>query len=114
MNRKFFNALQVLNMLFQALYTLALPICIGALAAFLLTKYASAPGWIWAVLILLGVLLGLYSMVKLILAMSAGMERAERQREEVIRLRREKEERQERLRAESKTKENKGENEKSE
>ena len=60
MHKKILNALELLNMLFQALYTLALPIGIGALASFLLTKYANAPSFVWAILLTLGVFIGLY------------------------------------------------------
>ena len=114
MHKKIFSALQVLNLLFQALYTLVLPVGIGALASFLLTKYTSAPKWIWAVLITLGVLIGLYSMVKFIILASESMDRVEKQKAENLQARKEKEERQARLRAESKTNEIKGETEKSE
>lgn len=88
----------MLNLLFQAIYTLALPIGIGALAAFLLTEYASAPSWIWAILLTLGTLMGLYSMVKYILTATAGMDRLESQQKADEKEKREKEERQARLR----------------
>ena len=88
----------MLNLLFQAIYTLALPIGIGALASFLLVKYASAPGWIWAVLLTLGVFIGLYSMVRFIIAYADGMDRQEKQREKELAAKKEKEERQSRLR----------------
>ena len=114
MHKKIFSALQLLNLLFQALYTLALPVGLGALASFLLTKYASAPSWIWAVLLTLGVLMGLYSMVKFIILASESMDRMEKQKAENLQARQEKEERQARLRAESKIDEIKGETEKSE
>lgn len=114
MNRKLFNALQVLNVLFQAIYSLALPIGIGVLVSYLLTRFASVPGWIYAVMIILGVLMGLYSMVKYILIALGNMDRAEKQYEENVKLQREKEEHRERLRSQAKIKENEGEKEKSE
>ena len=77
MYRKIVSAFYVLNILFQALYTLALPIGIGALISFLLTKYASAPGWIWAVMLVLGVFVGIYCMIKFILSASKNLERIE-------------------------------------
>lgn len=98
MHKKLFTALSMLNLLFQAIYTLALPIGIGALAAFLLTEYASAPSWIWAILLTLGTLMGLYSMVKYILTATAGMDRLESQQKADEKEKREKEERQARLR----------------
>lgn len=98
MYRKFMNALQMLNLLLQSIYTLAFPIGIGALASFLLVEYASAPRWIWAILLTLGVFMGLYSMVKFILSAISGMERQEKQRQQELAAKKEKEERHSRLR----------------
>ena len=82
MYKKLVSALYVLNIVFQAFYTLALPIGIGALISFLLTKYTSIGGWIWAVLIILGVMTGLVSMVRFILSSMAALERLENQRDD--------------------------------
>lgn len=98
MYKKFINALSMLNLLGQAIYSLALPIALGALAAFLLTEYASAPSWIWAILMTLGALMGLYSMVKYILTATAGMDRMKKQQIADEQQKRDKEERQARLR----------------
>ena len=98
MYKKFINALSMLNLLGQAIYSLAMPIAIGALAAFLLTEYASAPSWIWAILMTLGALMGLYSMVKYILTATAGMDRMKKQQIADEEQKRDKEERQARLR----------------
>ena len=100
MYRKIMNALQMLNILMQSLYTLLLPIGIGALLSFLLTRYASAPKWIWAILLTVGTLMGLYSMVKYLLTAIAGQERFQKQREEADAEKRAKEEMQARLNAE--------------
>ena len=81
MYKKFISALRLLNVLMQALYSLALPIGIGGLASFLLTKHAGAPKWIWAVLITLGTFTGLYSMIKYVLTATAGLDRLEKQSE---------------------------------
>lgn len=98
MHKKIFNALELLNILFQAFYTLALPIGIGALASFLLTKYASAPSWIWAVLLIVGVFIGLYSMIKYILTATSGMDKRNKQIKHFKAEEEEKEARQQRLR----------------
>ena len=90
MYKKFISAMYVLNILFQALYTLALPIGIGVLASFLLTKYASAPKWIWALLLTMGVFIGLYSMIKFILTAMRNLERLENEQAEKARAEREK------------------------
>ncbi len=77
MHKKFISAFKTLNLLFQALYTLLFPVGIATLASFLLTKYASCPKWIWAVLITLGMFSGLYSMIKYLLSTIKSYERAE-------------------------------------
>lgn len=98
MYKKFLDAMQLLNIVFQAIYTLLFPVGIGALASFLLTKYASFPSWIWAILLTLGVLMGLYSMVKYILTALKNIEALKKQREKDAAERSEKEEKQKQLR----------------
>ena len=80
--KRFVNALYVLNILWQALFNLLFPIGLGALGAFLLTKYTEVGGWIWAVLMVLGAFTGLFSMVKFILSAMAGLERLEKEQNE--------------------------------
>ena len=102
MYEKITSALHSLNIVFQALYSLALPIGLSALASYLLTKHTSVGGWIWAVLLMAGVLVGFYSMVKFILSATANLQRLEKEREESRAAREEKERRQAALREESK------------
>ena len=102
MHKKIFNALTVLNLIGQALYTLALPIGLGALASYLLTRYAGAPGYIWAILMTVGAIIGFYSMIKFIIVYSDGMDRSDKLKKENERQKKEKEERQARLRADGK------------
>ena len=103
------NALHLLNILFQSLYSLAMPIGIGSLASYLLTKHTSVGGWIWAVLLPVGVFVGLYSMVKFILSATRNLERMQKQLEENRLAQEEKEQRRAELRSLSKSKENEGE-----
>ena len=83
MYRKITNALHLMNIAFQAFYSLALPIGIGALAAYLLTKHTSVGAWVWPVLMMLGVFVGLYSMIKFILSATANFQRLEEQRDKL-------------------------------
>ena len=106
MHKKIFDALTMLNLLGQALYSLALPIGIGALLSYLLTEYASAPDWIWAILLTLGTLTGLYSMIRYILSTLSAMERQRKQAEADLAAKRDKEKRQAALREASKNREN--------
>lgn len=109
MYKRFVNALYVLNILFQSLYTLALPIGVGALVSYLLTEYTSCPKWIWAVLLMLGVFCGLFSMIKFLLTSIKNFELLEKQREMTKAEAEEKASRQAELRALYKSEENKGE-----
>ena len=110
MYTKIISALHALNIVFQALYSLAIPIGIGALLSYLLTKYTSVGNWIWVLLILAGVFIGLCSMIKFILTASANLERLEKQREEIRAAEEEKANRRAELRSLNKLKENEGEN----
>lgn len=98
MHKKIFNSVQMLNMLFQALYTLGLPIAVGAGLSFLLTKYASAPSVTWAILLTVGVLVGLYSMIKYILFAISAQKRLDEENERADLEKEEKESRQAKLR----------------
>ena len=77
--KKLFNSLYLLNIVSQAIITLATPIAIGALVSYILTTYVGAPSWIWALTILLGVFSGLFAMIKFILSATAALERLEKQ-----------------------------------
>ena len=77
MYRKLVSAIYVINIASQAIFTLAMPIGVGVLLSYLLTEYAALPSWIWAVLVTLGAITGLYSMVKFVLSAMAGLERLE-------------------------------------
>ncbi len=80
--KRFISALYAINIVFQALFTLAIPIAIFLLFAWLLVSYASWPTWIYVVFIILGVLSGLYSMIKFIISATSALERLEKQRED--------------------------------
>lgn len=110
MNGKFVSVLHSLNILFQSFYSLALPVGVGALASHLLTKYASFPKWIWAILLTVGVFIGLYSMVKYILSATKNLENLEKEKERTRAEAEEKAERQARLREDLNKLENKGDN----
>jgi F0F1-type ATP synthase assembly protein I len=96
MYKRFISAFQMLNILFQSLYCLVLPVGIGALVSYLLTKFASAPKWIWAIFITLGVFSGLYSMVKYILIATKALENLDKGRNERSDVERARQERRER------------------
>jgi TRAP-type C4-dicarboxylate transport system permease small subunit len=77
--KKLVSITYVLNIVFQSFFNLALPMLLMAGGAWLLVRYASAPEWIYAPLIVFGALAGLYSMVKFILSAMAALDRLERE-----------------------------------
>ena len=102
MYKKFVNTVKLLNLIFQSLYTLALPIGCGALISHLTTKHLSWPDWVWALFLTLGVIIGLVSMVKYILTDIKNMERMKALAEANDALEREKAQKQQSLREEFK------------
>lgn len=90
--KKLFNSLYLLNIVFQAIFTLLTPIGLGVIVSYLLTSYAGAPKWVWAPILILGVFSGLFTMVKFILSATAALERLEKQQETNSRQKKEKNE----------------------
>ena len=79
---KFVSAVYIINVVIQGFFSLACPMGLGFLAAWLLVTRAGCPTFLYPVLIVLGTLIGLYSMVKFITDTMAAVERLEKQREE--------------------------------
>lgn len=79
MYKKLVSALYVVNIVSQAIFTLLIPIGLGALLSYLLTSMASVGPWIWAVAVPLGAISGIYSMIKFILSAMASLDRLEKE-----------------------------------
>ena len=105
MNKRLVNVLHMMNMIFQAFYTLLLPVGIAAVISYLLTSNGLVDSWIWALTLTVGFLIGLYSMVKFILLATKNIENMEKQREINQAMQKEKEEKQAMLRSLSKNEE---------
>lgn len=80
--KKLVGALYIMNIVSQAIFTLLLPILVGFGISWLLVTYLSAPSFIYVILIMLGVLSGLYSMVRFVLSAMAAYERLEKEQTE--------------------------------
>ena len=80
--KKIVNAAYILNIVSQAFFNLAFPIGVGVLGSFLLVKYASVGSWIYALLVVLGAVIGFYSMIKFVLSAMAALERLEKEQNE--------------------------------
>ena len=79
MYRKIISATYVLNIIFQSFFNLAFPIGLGILFSWLLVEKAAAPGWIYAPLVLIGVIIGFSSMIRFTLSAMRALERLEAQ-----------------------------------
>ena len=77
---KFVSAVYLLNIIFQSFFDLAMPIGISILASWLLVEKASAPGWIYAPLVVIGVIIGFSSMIRFILSAMKALDRLEEQK----------------------------------
>ena len=82
MYKRLVSVMYALNILFQALFTLIMPAALGFGIAWALVRYLGAPEWVYAPLLVVGVLWGFYSMIKFTISAMAGLERLERQRTE--------------------------------
>ena len=80
MYKKFINALYVINIVMQAIVTLIIPISIMFGICWLFIKYASAPMWLYAILLPIGAISGFVSMIRFIIRAAEGLERLEKQK----------------------------------
>ena len=76
--KKIITPLYVINIAFQSLISLVSPIAIMFLISWLLVKYTAVGTWIYALLIMIGVFSGLYSMVSFILSATRALEAIEK------------------------------------
>ena len=79
MYKKAISALHVVNIVSQSIFTLLWQIALGVGIGYVAVTYWSAPQWIYIPLILAGVLTGIISMVKFLLAAMNGLDRLEEQ-----------------------------------
>ena len=91
MNKHYINTVYVLNIVFQAIFTLVIYIGGVILLGYLATTFWGADDWIYIPLILLGVLLGFISMVKFVLVAAKSLEVLEKQQRKDAKARRDKE-----------------------
>jgi hypothetical protein len=80
MYRNFLSALYVLNIIFQAIFTLLTPPLLLFLVNYLCVSSLSFPKWTYAISLTLGFILGIISMIKFALSASEALERLEKQR----------------------------------
>jgi len=79
MKSKLFSVLYAMNIVMQALFDLAAPAALLFFISWLFVKRVGAPEWIYAITIPVGILIGLYSMVRFIITATAALTRLEDQ-----------------------------------
>lgn len=73
-----YSALYVINIVFQAIFTLVWQMAFGLAVGWLLVRFAGAPGWVYVITILAGLAMGLVSMVRFILAAMNALDKIEK------------------------------------
>ena len=77
MYRKFINAMYAFNIILQAFFSLVAPAALGFLIAWLLVSRLSAPRFLYAIFIIVGLILGFISMIRFVITAMSGIERLE-------------------------------------
>ena len=80
--KNFMNAMYTFNIILQAFWSLLFPIGAGLFLGWLLTEKCGMGNFIFVILILLGVLVGIVSMIRFLLSALAGLERLEKEQED--------------------------------
>ena len=81
MHKKIFNASYLINVLFQAFFNLLFPLAVALGVGWLLTSRFNLPSWIYAPLLILGLAIGLISMIKFLIYALDAFEKIERNQE---------------------------------
>ena len=79
MYKKIVNSLYLLNIISQAFFSLLFPVGCGLLLAWYMVEKKNMPSWIYVILIVAGVFVGLFSMVKFILSAMKALENLEKE-----------------------------------
>ena len=79
--KNFMNTMYALNIVWQSFWNLLFPVGLGVLIGWLLTEKCGMGDYIFVILILLGVLVGIVSMIRFLMSALAGLERLEREQQ---------------------------------
>ncbi len=80
--KRFVGAMYVINIIAQAMFTLLIPAALMLAVAWLFVEKCGAPGWLYAVLVTLGIISGFISMIRFVIRASESLERLEKQRKD--------------------------------
>ena len=79
MYNKIVNSLYLINVIFQAFFSLLFPMGCALLLAWYMVEKKDMPSWLYVVLIISGVFIGLFSMVKFVLSAMKAFENLEKE-----------------------------------
>jgi len=79
--RNFMNAMYALNIVLQGFWSLLFPVGAGVLLGWLLTEKCGMGNYVFVILILLGVFVGIVSMIRFLISALAGLERLEKEQQ---------------------------------
>ena len=79
---KFVSGVYIINVVIQGFFSLVFPMALGAALAWLFVERVGAPTFLYPLLIVLGTLVGLFSMIRFIISTMQAVERIEKQAEE--------------------------------
>jgi hypothetical protein len=85
MKNKAFGFMYSLNVIGQAIFSLLTPAALMFGISWLLINKLSAPMWIYAITLPIGIISGLFSMVKTVIAATGALERLEKQNDDMKR-----------------------------
>lgn len=80
MYKNFVSAIYVFNIIMQSLFTLITPAALAFLVCRIFINRLGAPGWIYAIFLPLGIIIGFISMIKFAISASESLERLEKER----------------------------------
>ena len=109
MKNELTEGVKVLNIVLHSFFSLIIDIFVAIGISWLLVEKLGAPDWTYAVIIIVGVMIGLLSMLRFILAAFGNMEKIERDKQKENEDRMAKEKKQRELRDFFKTQAGKGE-----
>jgi F0F1-type ATP synthase assembly protein I len=81
------NAMYAMNIILQAFWSLLFPIGFGVLLGWLLVEKCGMGRYLFVILIMLGVLVGMVSMIRFLISALAGLERLEKEQQNNDRMR---------------------------
>ena len=85
--RSFMNAMYAMNIILQAFWSLLFPIGCGVLLGWLLVEKCGMGSYLFVILILFGVLVGMISMIRFLISALSGLERLEKEQQNNDRMR---------------------------